>query len=347
MKRTMVKLMLAALALATAFTGQAMGQAEKAAAKKAQKGYLGVSIAALSSEDKSDFKADFGVLITHVEKGQAADKAGIKRDDVIQYVNGEKVRRPDALADAIADLPANSQAKIKLLRDGKALELAVTLGARNDDEDELTVLSGHDRDFTVVPGLKTPPAPRMFPRRGAWLGVQMHELDADLAGYFNTKAKGGALILVVEKDSPAQKADLKPGDVIVKIGNAAIASPADAGDAIRAHKAGESVAITILRHGKEKSLTIELADQPSVHFFQFGQGDFAPLNGIMDRVMPRVHAYVSSGDGCCTLNLDEMLGHGKDAIAKARVEIEKAVSAAKKQAKTVHIRVLGNLADEI
>jgi hypothetical protein len=84
-----------------------------------------------------------------------------------------------------------------------------------------------------------------------------------------------------------------------------------------------------------------------VHFFQFGRGEGAPLHGMLEGFMPHLQTIIAAGDGCCTLNWDWMQSQGKDAIAKARVQIEKAASAAKKQAKTVRVRVLSNLADEI
>ena len=59
--------------------------------ESSRKGYLGVSIERLSQEEKKELGVDHGVLVTRVVKGEAADKAGIEEDDVIQFFNNEKI----------------------------------------------------------------------------------------------------------------------------------------------------------------------------------------------------------------------------------------------------------------
>ena len=59
--------------------------------------------------------------------------------------------------------------------------------------------------------------PHIF-RSGGYLGIVLQELNADLAPYFSVKAGEGVLIVRVEKDTPAEKAGLKAGDVIVQMG---------------------------------------------------------------------------------------------------------------------------------
>ena len=98
------------------------------AGKDSGKGYLGVSIEKMSPDDKEEFGVKFGVLVTKVTKGEAAEKAGIKKYDVIRYFNDEKMRRPGDLVEVVRHNKPGTQVKIKLVRDGKEKELTVTLG---------------------------------------------------------------------------------------------------------------------------------------------------------------------------------------------------------------------------
>jgi len=99
-----------------------------AGGKRPGKGYLGVSIERLSQEEKEELDVTHGVVVTRVTKGEAADKAGIEEDDVIQFFNDEKIRRPTNLVDAVRECKPGTQAKVQLVRDGKAKEVTVTLG---------------------------------------------------------------------------------------------------------------------------------------------------------------------------------------------------------------------------
>ena len=74
---------------------------------------------------------------------------------------------------------------------------------------------------------------------------------------FGKKVKGYA-IQGVSADSPAEKGGLKGGDIIVKLGDRKIGGLEDFDSALRIFKAGETVSVTVLRRGKEKSLKVTL-----------------------------------------------------------------------------------------
>ncbi|MCD6420679.1 MAG: DegQ family serine endoprotease [Synergistetes bacterium] len=96
-----------------------------------------------------------------------------------------------------------------------------------------------------------------------WLGVWIQQLSPSLIKAFklpkNTK---GVLIADVMPGSPAEKAGIKRGDIITKVNDKTVESPGQLQVAIRSHKAGETVKITLLRHRKSLSITVKLGSIP-------------------------------------------------------------------------------------
>jgi membrane-associated protease RseP (regulator of RpoE activity) len=228
------------------------------AGKSEGKGYLGVNIERLSNEDKEEFGVTFGVLVAQVVKDGAAEKAGIKKYDVIQYFNDEKMRRPDDLIEAVRANKAGAKVKIKLVRDAKNQEVAVTLGEYKFKD---LRIGGKDGKNVIF-----------LSKGGGYLGVHLQELNKDLAGYFGVKEGEGALILKVEKESPAQKAGLKAGDVIVKIGDEKVQAPADARKALAELKKDDRVDVTVIRQKKKQTVKAELGEGHGFHNIQIFKG---------------------------------------------------------------------------
>jgi C-terminal processing protease CtpA/Prc len=218
------------------------------AGKDSGKGYLGVNIEKMSLGDKEEFGVKFGVLVTKVKKGEAAEKAGIKKYDVIQYFNDEKMRRPGDLGEVVRNNKPGTKAKIKLVRDGKEKELTVTLG-------ELK-LKTHSFKWKDKGGEKF-----VFVSGRAFLGVHLQELNKDLAEYFGVKEDGGVLILKVSADTPAEKAGLKAGDVIVKFNDKNISNSRDVTKILADLEKGDKADIQIIRHKKKKTVTAELDER--------------------------------------------------------------------------------------
>ena len=145
------------------------------AAEKSERGFLGVSVQRLDSAQREKLGIKHGVQVVGIEKESAAAKAGILEDDVILSVNGEKIRETQSLTDIIRELAPGSAVKIGLWRDGKALEVKAVLGKYE-----------RPKRFTWH-GVK---APKVI-RSRAFLGVNLLEMDADLAAYFAVKAGAG------------------------------------------------------------------------------------------------------------------------------------------------------------
>lgn len=215
------------------------------AAKESAKGYLGVNIEKMSLGDKEEFGVKFGVLVTKVTTGEAAEKAGIKKYDVIQYFNGEKMHRPDDLVEAVRENKPGTQVKIKLVRDGKDKELTVTLGELKFKAHAFKWKDKDGKEFHFFSGR-------------AFLGVHLQDLNKDLAEYFGVKENEGVLVLKVSEDTPAEKAGLKAGDVIVKFNDKKISNAGDVSEILADLEKGDKADIQIIRHKKTKTITAEL-----------------------------------------------------------------------------------------
>ncbi len=111
--------------------------------------------------------------------------------------------------------------------------------------------------------------------KGGYLGVSLRE---------DTKSnEGGALVTNVVDDSPAAKAGVKDGDVIVAFGGDVVRGPAKVTEKLRASKPGDKVMLEVRRDGKTQKFNFELGERPSMSW-HFRSGENAPLNkeGLLD-----------------------------------------------------------------
>ncbi|UCE06202.1 MAG: PDZ domain-containing protein [bacterium] len=216
------------------------------------KGFLGVSIQELTRNLRKELKADYGVVITSIEEDSPADKYGLMEDDVIQKVNDVKIRRASTLTRIIRKIKPGEKAKIAVIRDGKEKTVTVTIGKLKKS---WSYSYSHGPKLNVF----------KWYGGGAYLGVQLHELNEDLASYFGAKEDEGALILEVEQDSPAEEAGLKSGDVIIKIDGETISDPTDVQEIISDLEEDDEIKIEIIRHNRKQTIQATLSERESHH----------------------------------------------------------------------------------
>ena len=95
----------------------------------------------------------------------------------------------------------------------------------------------------------------------AWLGVVSQDVDRNLAEEFSLKSPDGAIIDEVVKDSPADKAGLKEDDIIIAFNDDKVRDSKDLTDLIHDSEPGDAVNLTVIRHGVEQKIAVELGKQ--------------------------------------------------------------------------------------
>ncbi len=229
---------------------------------------LGVSVRDLAA----DGQHAGGVRIEGVSEDGPAAKAGVKEGDVVVEVDGERVRSARQFSRLIQEAPVGKSVKLGVMRGGNRQTIDVTPEARpfgfGVDGDRIG--REVERGMRELEPLLRERLGRLGPRlrefryqvpdfdfdfndvpRTGRLGVQLGELTPQLAEYFGAK-DGGVLISSVGKDSPAEKAGLKAGDVITSINGERVRRTGDLVDALR-DNTGE-LAIGVVRDKKEQSL---------------------------------------------------------------------------------------------
>jgi len=218
-----------------------------AAAKDHRKGYLGVYLERITKKEKKDLGISHGVRVDDVVEGSPADKAGIEEDDIILFFDGKKIESVDDLIEKVRATRPGKEVRVTILRDDKRKDLNVKVGRQRSISLSLG-LGDCDKDI-VLSGFG-----------GGYLGVCLYRVTEGLSEYFGVEEDGGALILKVEDDSPAEEAGLKEGDVIINIEDEEVSTPEDVYDIISDFEEGDKVELTIIRHGDKKKIVVELGE---------------------------------------------------------------------------------------
>ena len=95
-----------------------------------------------------------------------------------------------------------------------------------------------------------------------WLGVSMQDMTLELAESFGLEEPNGALIASVLKDGPADKAGIKTGDILIGIAGKPLKNSAEMLNVVAALPPGETVAVTVIRNKREKSIPVKLGVRP-------------------------------------------------------------------------------------
>ncbi|MBI1365787.1 MAG: Do family serine endopeptidase [Alphaproteobacteria bacterium] len=206
------------------------------------RGWLGVSIQDMNTDlaaalGRKDTK---GSLVSEVLDGAPAAKAGLQSEDLILAVNGKPIDDSRDLTRTIAALPPGATANVRVLRRGAERNIAVMLGARQEE-----------------PQRAAPPRPAKEDSLAASFGLKVGELTAAMRQQFDIPDDAvGVIVTGVRADSPADDAGLRPGVVLLEVDGAAARSGADVMRALSAaKKAGKKAVIVKCQFGSAKQFT--------------------------------------------------------------------------------------------
>lgn len=243
-----------------------------AAEEKEKTGWLGVSMQRLTPDllEVMDVAAEMGVLVTDVVEDSPAEEAGIEVGDVIVEYDGKTVKTPHSLSRLVRKTAPGTKVKVKISREGKEKTLTVEIGERGEIEEKSSLMirgeeGKDDRLLDFYGDLALPGLSHLLCHGwgiNLWLGIRTVDLTEQLAKYFGVKDDRGVLVSEVVEDSPAEKAGLKTGDVIVKADGERIDGTLDLHEVIDEHEEGDQMELLVVRQGTEKKLKATLEERP-------------------------------------------------------------------------------------
>jgi serine protease Do len=231
---------------------------------------IGIRLADVTPDDVKSLKLSRaeGAMVESVSPNSPASTAGIRAKDVIVEFDGEHVRGARHLTRLVTETPAGREVSLMVMRDGRKTELHVKPEADNRfgaqfggmiDPEQMRSL-GEEAGRVAREMSRNLPDMIGMANRGR-LGVSVQELSPELAAYFGVKS--GVLVAGVEKNSAAEKAGLKAGDVITSVDGHGVATPAELIRALPIGDGSHDVNLDVMREKKELKLkaTVEPASQ--------------------------------------------------------------------------------------
>ena len=237
-------------------------------------GFLGIYAENISRENMARYHMNQvrGVGVTQVIKDSPAEKAGLRKDDVILRMDGENISSVRKLNRLVSEMAPDQTVKVSFSRGGSEQEVTATVGKRNNQSFAGDFLRGEPRVWKFEgPDFKNfkwdgPFAGRsdLFDNEGGFsfalgnsrrIGVSTMELSKQLADYFGIASGKGVLVTSVSDDGPAAKAGVKAGDVITAVDGEEVDSPGDISRVINRKKEGD-VTLTIIRNKSQQTIRV-------------------------------------------------------------------------------------------
>ncbi len=228
--------------------------------------WLGVGVAEVTPEKVKELRlpAERGALLGKIVPDSPAARAGLKENDVITEINGQRVEGSEQFRRMIREIPAGRTAQLSVWRDGRQQIITVTLG-KSEAAHHHTMVAPTPGTFAFqMPDLEELPALEglrnfNFSVSGrARLGIDAENLEGDFGNYFGAPDGEGVLVRNVFENSHAAKAGLKAGDVITSMDGERIHSAGELREKLMMKKDAKSVKLGLLRNRSELSLTVEL-----------------------------------------------------------------------------------------
>ena len=229
--------------------------------------WLGVETHEVTAEKAKELKlpAERGVVVVEVMKDSPASKAGLKENDVITEVNGQRVEGAAQFRRMIHEIPAGRSAQLTVWRDGRAQTLSATLGKA--EERHKTWMNAMPGAFAFrMPDVEIPEMPpidlggemALLPGGHPRLGIDAEDIGGQLSSFFGAPDGEGILVRSVNSGSPAEKAGLKAGDVITSFNGERVRSLGDLQQKLAAQTESTTAKIGVLRNKSEVTLSVEL-----------------------------------------------------------------------------------------
>ena len=209
---------------------------------KVTRGMLGVMIQEMDSDLAKQFGLSDakGALVGQVNKDSPAEKAGIKTGDVIVRFDDKQIEDTSSLRNLVAATAPGAKADIVVIRDGKEKTFRVTVGTLTAEKGSASAEETGETEVTSS------------------IGITVAPLTADKAKELGYEKEEGVLITEVEDNSPAARAELRPGDLITEINRDKVTTATECKDAIAKAKGKDSILVLIKRQAGSRFVIVRM-----------------------------------------------------------------------------------------
>jgi len=206
---------------------------------KVTRGWLGVSIQDVDEGMAKALKLKNrnGAIISQVMKDSPAEDAGVKEQDVIIEVDGEKVNDSSNLKNLISSGRPNDKTGLTVIRDGHEKNLTVRLGLRPGEKELAETFKYGEKLFDL-------------------LGLRVETYESE-AGAFASIYKG-ARVVEIKPGSPADDKNIQRGDIIIEIGKSSISDENDYKSNLEEYSEGDTIMLRVLRGGSPLYIAFEI-----------------------------------------------------------------------------------------
>jgi serine protease Do len=203
------------------------------------RGWLGVMIQKITPDLAKSFglKESDGALVGDVIPGGPAEKAGIKRGDVIVKFNGQDIKSMESLPKYVAGVTPGKKVDLEIVRDGKRKTMPVTIAVLKDKEAE--EMTKHEAASDL-------------------LGIQVQDITKELAESLQLDTTEGVLIAEVMPGEAGAESGLRRGDVIAEMNKKPIKSISDYNEIASKVKAGDTVLFLLKRGGSTIYVAVKM-----------------------------------------------------------------------------------------
>ena len=230
-------------------------------------GWLGVETHEVTADKAKELKlaAERGVVLGRIVPDSPAAKAGLKENDVVTEINGQRVEGAAQFRRMIHEIPAGRSIQLTVWRDGRTQAISATLGKSEERHHAMKMVTPSPGTFAF----RMPEIPEIPPMEwnGAMLaggqprlGIDAEDLSGQLGAFFGAPDGEGILVRDVNSGSPAEKAGVKAGDVITSLNGDRIRTVGDLREKLSAKRDDKdrTVKLGVLRNKSEISLAVEL-----------------------------------------------------------------------------------------
>ncbi|MFK7857843.1 MAG: DegQ family serine endoprotease [Granulosicoccus sp.] len=206
------------------------------------RGWLGVIIQEVTMELAESFgmRVAHGALVSRILPDSPASQSSLKVGDVITHFEGNRIERSSSLPPLVGRVPANSDANLKVVREGKSIDVIVNIGELPNDDD-----------------LRRSVSPARQPLPDNVLQLTVKPLDQETRDQLGID-RGGVQVDSVEDGGPADKAGIVEGDVISMIDNKPVDNARDLLEVLSELQGRGNVAVLVHRDEGPVFLALQL-----------------------------------------------------------------------------------------